>query len=310
MNQPAKGSLFAGRYRLVEPASKGASAEVWLAHDLPLDRPVAAKISRGPTALDSRSPHDRALLASIEHPGLVKVLETVRVDNDFTVEILEWVDGTDLRSLLDAGPLPIEMVERLAHDLADALDALHGVGLVHRDVKPANIMIGSDGAAKLLDFGLVTTTGLGAAPTRNMVGTAKYMSPEQVRGHEVDARSDTYSLCVVLYEALTGIAPFTGESEFETAMARLTHNPADPRELMPAAPAHLIDLILQGLSVDPAHRWTHLPQPSASIHSSPSSPAVTIRRRIWPRLVGLAFAVGIAALGIVLVMSAARSLAG
>jgi len=234
------------------------------------------------------------------------VHETITVGTPVEVQILEWIDGTDLRRLLDSGPLPVDMAERLAYDLADALVALHRAGLVHRDVKPANIMLEHDGSAKLIDFGLAIAAGQNASPTRDIVGTAKYMSPEQVRGHELDARSDTFSLCVVLYEALTGEPPFTGESDFDIAMARFDHPPPDPRVVNPGTPADLADLIMQGLSVDPAERWTRITRPAPQT----PSPTVTIRHRIWPRVVGIAVAATIAALGIGLVLSGARGLAG
>jgi len=304
MEQLAPGSLIGGRYRLVEWRATGASANVWLAHDELLDCRVAAKISLDDVVIDGRPTPELHIIAALDHPGLTTVHDTVTVGTSLKAQILEWVDGTDLRSLLDSGPLPINLVESLANQLADALDALHCAGLIHRDVKPANIMLERDGCTKLIDFDLAIVAGRGASPMGDIVGTAKYMSPEQVRGHELDARSDTFSLCVVLYEALTGEPPFTGDSEFDIAMARFDHSPPDPRGVRPETPANIADLIMQGLSIDPADRWTHITRPSRM------PPVVTTRQRVWPLLFGIAAAVAIAALGLGLVLSGALGLTG
>jgi len=299
------GSLLGSRYRLVELRATGASADVWLAHDELLARRVAVKLPRQGVVAPERSATDSALIAALDHSGLVTAHDTVAIGPSIEAQILDWVDGTDLRNLLDSGVAPIALVEHLARDLHEALVALHGAGLVHRDVKPANIMICTDGTAKLIDFDIAIAARGSASPTAEIVGTAKYMSPEQVRCHELDGRSDTFSLCVVLYEALTGHSPFTGNSEIEVAMARFEYSPPDPRGIRPDTPAYLADLIMQGMSVDPADRWTRFTLPPLP----QQAPVVTTRRRMWRFLIGISVVIAVGALGIWLMMSGVRSLA-
>jgi len=252
-----------------------------------------------------QSATDLRLLAALDNSGLVTAHDTVSVGPEIKAQVLEWIEGTDLRNLLDSGVAPIDLVEHLARDLHEALDALHRAGLVHRDVKPANIMVCTDGPSKLIDFDIAIAARGSASPTSEIVGTAKYMSPEQVRGHELDGRSDTFSLCVVLYEALTGHPPFTGNSEIEIAMARFEYSPADPRDIRPETPAYLADLIMQGLSVDPAGRWTQIAFPPWPQRP----PVITTHRRVWRLLLGVAAAIAVSALGMWLMLSGVRSLA-
>ncbi len=296
------GLLIADRYRLVEKRSSGGTADVWLARDEVRDRHVAVKIPTRTTDLANPPMDVRAAMAEVRHPNLVAILD--RVDSPCEALILEWVEGTDLRTVLDSGPLPIGVAVSMAIDLGDALDAMHRAGLVHRDVKPANILMIDDGTVKLTDFDTAVSITGSSSPTGNIIGTAKYMSPEQVRGHQLDGRSDTFSLAAVLYEAVTGRPPYLGVTDIATAVARLEQTPADPHTLRPEIPADLQRAIMQGLSLRPEDRWD---RPCVS-----RPPAITTqtRRPIWPRIVGMSIALAVGALGIELVVSGFRHLTG
>jgi len=302
MDPVTAGSLIGRRYRLVTRRRSGGTAEIWLAHDEVADRRVAVKIPSNSVGFVRQTPGEQAAIAAVQHPSLVAILD--HVGDAPTTLVLEWIEGTDLRSLLDSGPLPIGRIIDMTLDLADALDAVHRVGLVHRDVKPANIMLTDDGMVKLTDFDTAVTAVDSACPTGDIVGTAKYMSPEQVRGHQLDGRSDTFSLCVVLYEAITGRPPYLGVSEIATAMARFEGTPADPRQIRPDTPAELASVVMRGLNLSPDERWFR-----PTLSRTPME-ITTSHRPLWPRMVAMLIALAIAALGSGLVASGIAHLTG
>ncbi|MFQ5556795.1 MAG: protein kinase, partial [Acidimicrobiales bacterium] len=168
---------------------------------------------------------------------------------------MEYVAGPDLRRRLDAGPCSVTEVLGLGHRIADGLEAAHRAGLVHRDVKPANVLCTVEGHPKLGDFGIATASAGDRTATGIVLGTAKYLAPEQVRGGPIDARTDVYALCVVLYEAVSGRPPFERAGELATAMARLEEAPTPPSRLGAEVPAELESIVMRGLALDPAHRW-------------------------------------------------------
>ena len=188
---------------------------------------------------------------------------------------MQLVDGKSLRQLLDGqkrlGP---ELTIHIGAAVAGALDEAHRAGFVHRDVKPANILVTSDGRVLLTDFGIAK--GLDIADTdltsdNVMMGTAKYLSPEQVRGRKLDGRADLYSLGLVLYECLAGRVPFQGETDADTALARLQRDPTDLGRLRPTLPVGLINLIHRTLARNPAHRPARR-EPNCAPRCSPSTP--------------------------------------
>ncbi len=219
------------RYRLDHLIANGGMATVWLATDEQLRRPVAVKLLhehlRDPVSVE-RFRGEGKLAAQLSHPGIVAIYDTFH-DHGIDGIVLEYVDGTTLRDRLDTGP-PLAPVEAIAivQRVADALSEAHRRGLVHRDIKPANILLASRGAVKVTDFGIAKLLdGLDLTQPGMLVGTAKYLSPEQVTGESVDGRSDVYALGVVLYEMLTGVAPFVGDTDAATVLARL-QLPAPP----------------------------------------------------------------------------------
>ncbi len=219
------------RYRLDHLIANGGMATVWLATDEQLRRPVAVKLLhehlRDPISVE-RFRGEGKLAAQLSHPGIVAIYDTFH-DHGIDGIVLEYVDGTTLRDRLDTGPplAPVEAIA-IAQHVADALAEAHRRGLVHRDIKPANILLASRGAVKVTDFGIAKLLdGLDLTQPGMLVGTAKYLAPEQVTGDAVDGRCDVYALGVVLYEMLTGVAPFVGHTDAATALARL-QLPAPP----------------------------------------------------------------------------------
>jgi eukaryotic-like serine/threonine-protein kinase len=252
--------VLGGRYRLERPLAFGGVAEVWTATDMVLDRKVAVKLLRAEFASDplvvERFRREAVAAARLNHPNIVNVFDTVN-DDGLEAVIMELVPGRSLRQLLDdEGRLSIADTVHIGIALSDALDAAHRGGLIHRDVKPANVLITPAHRVLLTDFGIATAISRTKDLTRDdvMVGTAKYLSPEQVLGVPTDARSDLYSLGIVLHECLTGQVPFDAETDAATALARL-QRPARPvRTLRPGVPRALDELISSCLTRSPDGR--------------------------------------------------------
>lgn len=237
-------------------------AEVWVATDEELDRRVAVKWLKANLATDpvvaERFRREAIAVAGLSHPNIVAVHDVVEHEGRQAV-VMQLVDGKSLRQLLDGqkrlGP---ELTIHIGGAIAGALGEAHRAGFVHRDVKPGNILVTSDGRVLLTDFGIAK--GLQPGPEEDltsdnvMMGTAKYLSPEQVRGHKLDGRADLYSLGLVLYECLAGRVPFLGESDADTALARLQRDPTDLGHLRPTLPIGLVNLIHRSLARNPAHR--------------------------------------------------------
>jgi serine/threonine protein kinase len=236
-------------------------AEVWLAVDLTLDRKVAVKWLKPMLATDEvvaeRFRREAIAAASLNHQNIVAVHDVFEQDGRQAV-VMQLVDGKSLRQLLDTQKrLSPELTCHIGACVAEALDHAHHSGFVHRDVKPGNIMITPDGRVLLTDFGIAK--GLHGADedltSENiMMGTAKYLSPEQVRGKKLDGRADLYSLGLVLYECLAGRVPFLGETDADTALARLQRDPTDLARLRATLPSGLVLVIHQLLARNPAHR--------------------------------------------------------
>ena len=254
-----EGRLLGDRYRLGPVIATGGMAQVRRADDVVLGRKVAVKIlhphlAADPTVVD-RFRHEAVAAARLTHPAIVSIYDTV-IDDDVNAIVMELVDGITLRQFLDQrGSLsPRDTVDVVA-GVADALQTAHESGIVHRDIKPANILLCDDRRVMVTDFGIAKAA-VDDDFTRegNIVGTAKYVAPEQVTGDRVDPRTDVYSLGVVLYECLCGRPPFEADTEAATALARLHRDPLRPRQVRPGVPRSLDALTMQALARDPDDR--------------------------------------------------------
>ena len=265
--QPTQGPLtpgrvLGGRYTLEHRIAAGGMAEVWQATDGVLERQVAVKLLYPHLAVDqtflARFRSEALAAARLHHPGIVAIFDTVSDPTDGTEAIvMELVRGKTLREHLDARSVlePNEAID-IAVEVVDALGAAHAAGMVHRDVKPANILLTDDGRVMVTDFGIAK---LADQPdhtqTGTMLGSVKYLAPEQVEGTRVDGRADLFALGVVLYESLGGRAPWVADTQTATAVARL-HNPPVPlRRLRPEVPPALEQVVHRALARNPDERF-------------------------------------------------------
>lgn len=248
-------AVLAGRYALESVIGRGGMADVHRARDEVLHRPVAIKILRAVSA----DPQDRArfgaetrMLAQLRHPNLVMILDA-GTDGERPFLVMELVEGSSLAERCREGPLDPAHVATIGTRLAEALRYVHAEGIVHRDVKPANVLLSHDGRVLLADFGIARLTADAARLTGSgvMIGTAAYLAPEQVRNEQVGPAADVYSLGLVLLEALTGVRTYSGPST-EAALARLSSPPSVPDELPHPWP----DLLRSMTALDPSARPT------------------------------------------------------
>ncbi|MDG3012893.1 Stk1 family PASTA domain-containing Ser/Thr kinase [Rhodococcus sp. D2-41] len=254
------------RYELGETLGFGGMSEVHLARDKRLDRDVAIKVLRADLARDPsfylRFRREAQNAAALNHPSIVAVYDTGESETDagpLPYIVMEYVDGETLRDIVrNDGPIPPRKAMEIVADVCAALDFSHRNGIVHRDMKPANIMINRAGAVKVMDFGIARAMSDGTSTmtqTAAVIGTAQYLSPEQARGESVDARSDVYSVGCVLFEILTGEPPFTGDSPVAVAYQHVREDPRAPSELNPAVPRELDSIVLKAMSKNPANRY-------------------------------------------------------
>lgn len=284
---PPSSVLLADRYRLVKKIAYGGMAEVWLAWDEQLGRKVAVKVLKSQLASDpvatERFRREALAVASVEHPNVVAVYDRVDFNGQQAV-VMQLVQGKSLREVLDERrTLDVDEVLRIATAVASALDAAHLAGLVHRDVKPGNILVADDGQILLTDFGIAKATEGGDDLTSEnvMMGTAKYLSPEQVKGDRLDGRADLYSLGLVLYECLAGRVPFKGSSDAETALARVNRDPTPLGKLRPQLPSGVIAMIESLLARRPSERPATGADVCAAVSRIQSGSAIVAP---WPHL--------------------------
>ncbi len=252
--------ILARRYRVERRLATGGMSEVWVATDTVLDRRVAVKLLKPVLAADpivvERLRREAVAAARLNHPGIVSIYDTVQ-DGGRQGVVMELVDGRSLRTVLDERhQLRVIDTVAIGRAVAAALQAAHKAGLVHRDVKPGNILITDDGRVKLADFGIAKAVAVRDDLTADnvMMGTAKYLSPEQVLGQTVDGRADLYSLGLVLYECLAGRVPFIGENDAATAVARIHDEPVPLTEARPDVPGPVAEVVHHLLARDPASR--------------------------------------------------------
>ena len=247
--------LLAGRYRTLRVIGTGGMARVFLAEDERLGRQVAVKRLHAHSPEDSarRFQREARLGASLNHPNLVSVYD-VETDGESVLIVMEYVEGSTLGGELRTGALDPDRAVSVLADVAAALDAVHDKGIVHRDVKPANVLIRTDGVAKLADLGIATLAeGTSITASGTVLGTASYMAPEQVRGETAGPGADVYALAVVAFEAFSGERAQTGDTPVQVAHS-IEDGPRDIRESWPEAPAALAQALLRGMAPRPEDR--------------------------------------------------------
>ena len=255
------GTLVGGRYRLVELVGQGGMATIYRATDTQLGRDVAVKLLRSEYLRDpdfsSRFRFEARSVASLSHPNIVGVHDYGE-DPSGPFIVMELVDGEDLATILRAnGALPPRQAARIASAVARALAAAHAKGIVHRDVKPGNVIIGRDGQVKVTDFGIARAVAESALTLPGTaLGSVHYFSPEQARGETTTEAGDIFSLGIVLFEMLTGQRPWEGDSAAAVAIARLSGPTPDPRTIRPSVPEELAAIVHRALALEPANRWS------------------------------------------------------
>ena len=253
--------VYNGRYELNRQIARGGTAQVYLAHDLLLDRPVALKMLFPELSSDhsfvERFRREAQAAAKLSHPNIVPVFDWGEADRTYYI-VMEFVDGEPLSSIIRTqAPLSPTRAAAIAADIAKALSYAHRHGVVHRDVKPGNVLITVDGQVKVADFGIARAIGQSETVTQTglVMGTATYFSPEQAQGLGVDGRSDVYALGVVLYEMVTGRPPFTADTPVAIAYKHVSEAAALPSEIEPRVPRDLEAIIMQAMAKQPQARY-------------------------------------------------------
>src|SRR5947209_7518975 len=263
MRGAMKIEVLGERYQLQDPIGRGGMATIHLGRDLRMDRIVAIKVLREVYSTDSkfvkRFQQEAKVASSLQHPNIVQVYDYGQTDGNYFI-VMEYINGTDLRRYLRSrGVLAVDRAIIIAHDVALGLGAAHRRGIVHRDVKPQNVLVGRDGSIKLTDFGIasvykdinaerLTTTGM-------TLGTVQYYAPEQAQGEIVQPAADVYALGIVMYEMLAGRTPFDGETPVAVAMQHIQDSPTPPSVYNPKIPPALEQIILRCLEKAPEMRF-------------------------------------------------------
>src|ERR671931_1427205 len=244
-------TLFDGRYRILRKLGSGGMANVYLAEDQELGRRVAIKILNDRHANDDqfveRFRREAKNAAGLSHPNIVSIYDRGEAEGTYYIA-MEYLEGRTLKELIvTKGPTPIPVAIDYTRQMLGALGYAHRHGIVHRDIKPHNVVVAPDGRLKVTDFGIARSGSSQMTEAGSIIGTAQYLSPEQARGAPVSPSSDLYSVGIVLYEMLTGAVPFTGDTPLEIAMKHLSATPEPPSAKRPDVPRALDLIVLRAL---------------------------------------------------------------
>ncbi|WP_417555811.1 Stk1 family PASTA domain-containing Ser/Thr kinase [Microbacterium sp.] len=281
--------ILADRYRVDEVIGKGGMAQVHRGYDLTLGREVAIKILDPELARDTtfrtRFRMEAQAASRMSHPSIVRVFDAGDPSQDSSTRagdepyiVMELVHGTLLKDIIAKGPVSVDDAVRYADGILEALDYSHRAGVVHRDIKPGNVMITDKGTVKVMDFGIaraVSDSSSTVAETTQIIGTAAYFSPEQAKGESVDSRTDLYSTGVVLYEMLTGRQPFRGDSPVAVAYQHVSETPVPPSEVDETLPRALDAVVLRALAKDPYQRFPDAGAFRTSLDAATTGEALT-----------------------------------
>jgi len=254
-----RGTIFAGRYRLERKLGGGGMADVWLAEDQELGRKVAIKMLHDRYANDAqfveRFRREATHAAGLSHPNVVSIFDRGEAEGSYFI-VMEYVEGRTLKELIvTRGPCPVPVAISYVRQVLAALRYAHRNGIVHRDIKPHNVLVDHEGRVKVADFGIARAGSSQMTEAGSIIGTAQYLSPEQARGAPVDESSDLYSTGIVLFELVTGKVPFSGETPVEIAMKHLSQVPPAPSSIRPEVPHDLDLVVLRALAKEPADRY-------------------------------------------------------
>jgi beta-lactam-binding protein with PASTA domain/predicted Ser/Thr protein kinase len=277
----ASGAVIDDRYQIIGHLGTGGMAEVYCAQDLKLERRVALKLLHDRFAADEefveRFRREASSAARLQHQYVVSVYDSGEYDGTPYIA-MEFVDGRTLKQLVrENGPLAPALAADLTVQILRAARFAHRRGVIHRDFKPQNVIVDDEGRAKVTDFGIARAGASDMTQTGSIMGTAQYLSPEQAQGHAVNARSDLYSIGIILYELLTGRVPFDAESAVTVALKQVSETPIPPRRLNPAVTPELEAIVLHALAKDPADRFADADEFIAALEAAASripSPAV------------------------------------
>jgi beta-lactam-binding protein with PASTA domain/predicted Ser/Thr protein kinase len=276
MQKLERDTVIDGRYRVIRRLGSGGMADVCCAEDSQLGRRVALKVLRRRFAEDQqfveRFRREASSAAGLQHPNIVGIFDRGEWDGTYYIA-MEFVEGRTLKDIIrQKGPAPPEAaVDITLQVLRDARFA-HKRGIVHRDIKPHNVLIDQDGRVRVTDFGIARAGTSDMTETGSIMGTAQYLSPEQAQGRPVDARSDLYSIGIVLYELLTGQVPFDAESPVTVALKQVNETPVPPRQLVPEIPPALEAIVLRALEKDPARRFADADEFIAALEAGRVAP--------------------------------------
>jgi serine/threonine-protein kinase len=259
-SDPLVGSVLEGRYRVESMIATGGMSAVYRGLDMRLDRPVALKVMDSRYANDhqflTRFQREARAVARLKDPGLVAVYDQ-GIDGQHPFLVMELIEGGTLRELLrERGPMPPHAVAAVLRPVLSGLAVAHRAGLVHRDVKPENVLISDDGDVKIADFGLVRAIAEAKITSTSVIlGTADYLSPEQVSTGDAGPRSDVYSVGILTYELLTGVTPFTGDSALTVAYQRMDNDVPPPSRRIAGVPAQFDELVAHATAREVANRY-------------------------------------------------------
>jgi serine/threonine-protein kinase len=273
------GTLFDGRYKVIRKLGAGGMANVYLAEDQELGRRVAIKILNDRHANDEqfveRFRREAKNAAALSHPNVVSIYDRGDAEGTYYIA-MEFLDGRSLKELIvSRGPAPVNVAVEYARQILSALRFAHRHGIVHRDIKPHNALVDSEGRVKVTDFGIARAGASQMTEAGSIVGTAQYLSPEQARGGSVDQRSDLYSLGIVLYELLTGTVPFNGDTPVEIAMKHLSQTPEPPSAKRPDLPREVDLVVMRALAKDPDDRYQSAEEMDADLERVARGAAVS-----------------------------------
>jgi serine/threonine-protein kinase len=252
-------TLVDGRYQILDRIGSGGMGDVYRAHDNELERVVALKLllrrfSEDPEFV-ARFKREASAAAGLQHPNIVQIFDRGEWDGTYYIA-MEYLPGRTLKQIVrEHGPLEPARAIEVVEQILMAARFAHERGIVHRDIKPHNVIVAEDGRVKVTDFGIALAGASDMTETGSIMGTAQYLSPEQAQGHPVDARSDLYSIGIVLYELLTGDVPFDADSPVTIALKQVSEVPVPPGQLNPAVPPALDSVVMRALQKDPAARF-------------------------------------------------------